>query len=192
MDEKILSSWIWRLDQFTKGMVRRRQTRLIMTDSLLGKPTGTLQSTKELDTETVTALLDSHFPDWRIVPFDPQDYPSLITLARLSNTTALKMYGDPAIQYAPNPDKKKHHSGRSPEAKTRRKERIHAKRQSEFEARESKRQAKHAAQQILEQIPSIQHTPPQESILERATKNLDKLNAWRAKAGLPPVNEVQS
>jgi hypothetical protein len=171
------------LDLFTKGLPRKRLTRLIMTDILLDLQPGTLKTTNELSIEQCQELANRLFPGRNDQRIELEDYSELLTLARNASKMVNDIHGLPPV---PGTGKKKRGGGRSPEAIARRKEKMKAKRQVEYEARETKRQAKKQAQRLQ----SVIQSSPQETILERAKTNLDKLNAWRAKAGLPPVNEV--
>jgi hypothetical protein len=170
------------LSLFTGQLPRRRFTRLIMVDLLTETTPGTHKSTNDLSKETALSLLDRLFPTWNQVDIVPDDYPQLFELAIQANGWVDMVYPHPP---------------QNPPGTAR------ARKRAEYEAREAKRQEKQrnkreAKRQEKRHLEYLVHNDPIAPFFEEYQpinedqEKLARLNAFRAKAGLPPIDRIES
>lgn len=172
------------LDLFVKHLPRRRYTRLILTDLLMGFQPGTIQSSNDLTDEQISDLLDTLFPEWRERFINPEDYPQLFELGKEANLLVDDVYPHKPDPVG-SPENRQERNRQRSEAY---KERRRTKRQAQYEEREAKRQSKKEAERQALADKHLSIPTPHEPTLDNG--RLEKLNMWRAKAGLPPVEKL--
>jgi hypothetical protein len=184
MDVTPQQRWAIITDLFCKGLPRRRFTRLILSDLLMDNEPGTLRSSNDIPDNEIIDLIDALFPGCQEDKVKLDDYPHIYDLAKKANELVDTVYPHP-----PQPTIDPEERARRGKAKLQAyKERRRIKRQAQYEKREAKRQAKKAAmrQDLIDKHLAIPEA--HEPTLDNG--KLEKLNAWRAKAGLPPVEEL--
>lgn len=175
------------VDLFTKQLPRRRYTRLILTDLLMGFEPGTVHSSNDLSEDQITTLLDSRFPEWREQFIDPNDHPQLFELAQQANNLVNTIYPhkEPTPPTPEDIERKRQRNHEKLLAyKARRKEKQHL----AYLKREAKRQANRIAEK--KEQTQTKHVQTETYQNQMDNDRLTRLNEWRAKAGLPPVEEL--